>query len=799
MSNTQKDVFISYHMDSSTDIVEKISAALDGVGISNWYAKQDIAGGYAGVIIDAIMECKVFLLILNQYSSVSAHCLNEINAVFDRLSRRENVVILPFRIDKCELSKDAYYYLGRIRMFDGSLPPEMERVAELVDRISAILGRQSVLEKSVQDYVTEEAKTYRIVGNPVSKISSFVGRKEELQRIHDMLQQRPNKLFMVGMGGIGKSEIAKAYCDIYRDSYDIVLWVPFDTSLLKTVNNDFLFAIQGINRSDFPEDDDRQYFQRKLKVLKEIADKRVLIVLDNFDVLEDEDLELFSMGNYSVLFTTRYREVSGDAPEIQIQEITDKAELMELFTTEYKKSLDAASLKEVERLLELLGGHPLSIRLVASTMMSNRISPAMMCQIIQKSSAISEKKSEKAAEMIKTRLQQVFSVSALSQEETAVLKNLVLTPLGGIDVETFYEWCDFEDYDVIDGLIQKSWVVHDCVEDKVHLHPIVKDVMAEELAKDLDACDKLIESLMKATKEMSGYTFEGRRRLFECFSSACANLPATHPKNWEVRWGNAKMIMELSRYDEAREIMRKLYHETEDVTWRMNIQNVIAHGFVLTGRTTEGIEEAEKGLALIEGIALEDLSKEQRGLRKHLYTRLNEANRTLGNLDYSEKCMRMIIADGERFPEDGDTGNLGWYYLHLARVLAQKKQQKDFLESQQLLEQSMAIFTELNMPAATGYVHMVFGMLRMYEGRYKEALAENAAAAEIIEKTMGSQHADNGKMKLFEANIYRASGDEETALKCYRQAEEMLLQRGNQILAQKVREVMESGQIGYTN
>ena len=128
MSRLEKEVFISYHMDSSTDIVEKISAALEGAVISSWYAKRDIAGGYAGAIIDAIAECKVFLLILNQYSSISAHCLNEINTVFDRLSKHENVVILPFKIDKCELSKDAYYYLGRIRMFDGSLPPEMESV-----------------------------------------------------------------------------------------------------------------------------------------------------------------------------------------------------------------------------------------------------------------------------------------------------------------------------------------------------------------------------------------------------------------------------------------------------------------------------------------------------------------------------------------------------------------------------------------------------------------------------------------------------------------------------------------------
>lgn len=798
MEQKSKEVFISYHMNSSTDIVEKISAALEGAGISSWYAKRDIDGGYAGAIIDAIQECKVFLLVLNQYSSVSAHCLNEINAVFDRFSKRENVAILPFKIDKCELSKDAYYYLGRIRMFDGSLPPEMERVAELVDRISVILGRQSTVEKTVQDNNTREIKTYSIAGNSVSKSNSFVGRKEELELIHSKLSQHPNKLLMVGMGGIGKSEISKAYCDIYREDYDAVMWVSFDTSLQKTISNDFSFPIKGIDRSDYPDCDDRAYFMEKLKVLKEIADRRVLIVLDNFDVADDEDMDLFCSGNYSILFTTRYHQISDNVPEVEIKEITDENDLMALFSAEYCKTLNEAAQKEVKALIQQIGGHPLSIRLAASAMKSSRISPETMRKIVGKNADVRDKSAEKAAETIKARLKQVFSVSALSEQETAVLKNLVLMPLNGIDVKTFYDWCDFDDYDVIDGLIQKSWVVHNSAEDKVNLHPIVKDLMKDELKKDLSVCNRLVESLMEALDRFEYCTLEEKYVVIECFASASADIPDAHPRVWDVKWGMSKSVKHMSRYDESRELMRALAIETEDRTKLMYIYNEIAHGYVLTGRPAEGIEEAEKGIALIEGIPLEELSYKQRQIRKNLYTRLNEANRTLGNLEYSEKCMRMIIEDSEKFPEE-NTASSGWYYMHLARVLAQKKQPEDFKESQQLLEKSKAVFEKYGNESAVGYTHMVWGMLRMYEGRYEEALAENALATRIIGETIGNHHADMGKLKLFEANIYRSMGDEDTALRCYRQSEEMLIQRNNPLLAQKVHEVMESGKIGYTN
>ena len=799
MSRLEKEVFISYHMDSSTDIVEKISAALEGAGISSWYAKRDIAGGYAGAIIDAIAECKVFLLILNQYSSISAHCLNEINTVFDRLSKHENVVILPFKVDKCELSKDAYYYLGRIRMFDGSLPPEMERVKELVDRISTILGREAVLEANIQDTVTKVEKCYRIVGTKISKNSSFIGRKKELQEIHEKLQDNPNKLFLVGMGGIGKSELTKSYCDIYRDCYDIMLWVSFDTSLKKTIVNDFAFPIHGMERGDYPDDDENTYFLRKLRVLNEITDKRVLIILDNFDVFEDEDLDRFCKGNYSVLFTTRYREVCNDIPEMEIKEITDENELMEIFQTEYKKNLDDMALEQVKVLLNTLNGHPLSIRLVASAMKSNRISPEKMIALLNDGSEELKKKNAKAVDMIFGRLKQVFSMSSLSEEEKNILKNLVLMPLRGIDVEIFYELCGFDNYELIDGLIQKSWIVHDSANDAVHLHPLIADVMAEELDKDASCCDTLLCSLGEEIKALSGKSFDIKRRYFECYASASKKLSNSHPKKWDVMWGYAKMIFELSWYDEAMGIIKELLEETDDLTNQLTMINKISHGYCLSGRSKEGIEEAEKGIKLVENIPLENLTNEQREQRWNLYTRLNEANRNLKNYDLAENYMRRVVDEAGRFPDFSVRESVGWWYMHLARVLSYKGNKKDWKESEEVFEHCLQIFERVKNRMAQGYTYMFYGQLRMYEGKFEEAFQMNQMALEMMQPSLGEQHVDIGKLKLFEANIWRAKGEEENARACYLKAIDMLYQRKNPMLAERVRKVMESGEVGYTN
>lgn len=799
MMNDTKEVFISYHMDSSTDIVEKISAALEGVGISSWYAKQDIAGGYAGAIVDAISDCKVFLLILNQYSSMSAHCLNEISIVFDRLSKRENVVILPFKIDKCELSKDAYYYLGRMRMFDGSLPPEMERVGELVDRITAILGKNSCVEGSVVDSEAKTSRSYRIVGSTISKSSNFIGRKKELEEIHQRLSDHPNKLFLVGMGGIGKSEIAKAYCDTYRSSYDVILWVSYDTSLEKTLVNDFAFPIQGIERADYSNEDDHAYFLRKLKILKEITDQKVLLIVDNFDVFEDPDLEEFCRGAYTVLFTTRYHEVCNDVPEIEIHEITDEAELLELFQTEYKKELDAGALAQVKELLAVLNGHPLSIRLVASAMKSNRISPEKMLAMLKDSSEELKQKKTKAMDMIFDRLKQVFAVASLSKEEQDILKNLVLTPLSGIDVETFYEWGGFEDYDLIDELIRKSWVVHDYASDEVHLHPLITDVMTEELKKDMDCCNTFLDSIKEGTRVMSRFPYVMRKKYFACLRSASQKLPDSHPGRWAILWGYGKMVFEYVGYDSGMDIMRELIAQTDDLTSLLMAYNVISHGYVLTGRSEESMEEAQRGLKLIEGIPLDHLTPEQRAERRGLVTRLAEVHRNLGTYEIAEDIMRSLIDETKQFPDDATHTDLGWSYLHLARILSYKNTEADWRESEAFFEEGLRIFKKARNTVSEGYIYMFYGQLRMFEGKFEEAFRMQKLAVELIGPGIGEQHVGMAKLQMFEANIWRAKGDEEQAIKCYTKAIQMMYQRNNAMLAEKIQEILDSGNVGYTN
>ena len=136
------DVFISYESDTALNLVEEIICpAIEAAGLKCWYAKRNAGPGiYGGNIKRAIGECRVFLLILNQASLHSTHIKSETALAFRRLDNNENITLLPFRIDDCNIrdDDDMDYYLICQQIIDGC-PPDEQHIQNLIDIISKIM------------------------------------------------------------------------------------------------------------------------------------------------------------------------------------------------------------------------------------------------------------------------------------------------------------------------------------------------------------------------------------------------------------------------------------------------------------------------------------------------------------------------------------------------------------------------------------------------------------------------------------------------------------------------------------
>jgi len=132
------DVFISYSSKDKT-VADATCAYLESRGIRCWIAPRDVLPGsnYPRSIVEGINGSRVMVLIFSSHSNTSPHVVRELTHAVSR-----GVIILPFRIEDIQPSKDMEYLIGVPHWLDAMTPPLERHLAQLADTVTILL-RQS--------------------------------------------------------------------------------------------------------------------------------------------------------------------------------------------------------------------------------------------------------------------------------------------------------------------------------------------------------------------------------------------------------------------------------------------------------------------------------------------------------------------------------------------------------------------------------------------------------------------------------------------------------------------------------
>ncbi len=783
------DVFISHHTTSCLPVVEAIANKFESHGVRCWYAPRNTTGPYALSITNAIDSCRIFLLILNHQSSESFDVKNEINLACERIRHGEDILILPFRIAGDEISADVKYYIGRMHWIDAVTPPMEKRMNELLERVLLHLDRKASVElrddgETVGTYggsqtpgtAAEAARTeqsYRITAARMYPNSRFAGRQKEIADIHESLSGPRNKIFLLGMGGMGKSEIAKKYCDDYSDDYDIIKWVTFSDTLQETIASDQLFDIEGLQKADFPGDDERAYFQRKMHLIRS-AGRRVLFVIDNFDVDGDADLDDFCAGEYSVIFTTRIRQTTESIPQVEIRPM-EESELLTVFLGDAGYSGANATDADTDCILEIIRHlqlHTYGVRIAASVMKKQRMKPQEMLSLLRQDASVSGKRNVKKAESeILERIQKLFDLSSLNEEAVYILKNLYFMPLGGVPVELFADWCELDGYDGIDALIDRSWVVHEVSTDTIHLHPLISEMMAGPATEDSACCETMLKNMGETSDKGKYLSFGEKQTFLACEMSLYEKLPEQSEHKRKALFLTADRLSDMSYYRECADLWKKeLYAQDLDETDRAYLYFKISHVLIGMERADEALEIAMEGWEHVRDLPLDQIPMKLGYYRWEIYTRLIEANRILGNYDLSIQLARDGLPEAGRFYIETPEMVMGWARFHLASSLYRRNAPGDDEEALSVLEEAIELFRRISNAWSQSYCYEIMSQIQTREGHYTEALENNKRAYEILFPLTGDTHTNIGDNLLWRGDVYRAMGDEANAEECYRRA-----------------------------
>lgn len=164
-------------------------------------------------------------------------------------------------------------------------------------------------------------------------------------------------MILHGIGGGGKSQVARQYLRSYQNDYHALFWVDFRSQM--GVDQAFLEAAESIS-----EVSGRDIKPDGVKSWLEKSHSRWLLILDNVDDSEIaanlESQYLPTRGNGEIIITTRNRELSGIGYELNVPSLDQKNAAELLLRTIGQERPEALS-QEALKISQMLGGHPLAI------------------------------------------------------------------------------------------------------------------------------------------------------------------------------------------------------------------------------------------------------------------------------------------------------------------------------------------------------------------------------------------------------------------------------------------------------
>ena len=225
---------------------------------------------------------------------------------------------------------------GLIDLKAASLDPALETQRnKLIHDWKQALQQVADLEDSL------EGVTY----NVCSSIPSFVGREKELLDMHQKLtEDNENQLAIVvyGLGGVGKSELARQYCQQYGTSYYMgnVIWINAENK--NSLSGDFKNVAERIKLITTDAAGKPLSIKTIIsKVYRFFNNRPVLFVFDNVENQSEvsDFLEKHESNNASVIITTQYTEWSERFVKLETDVLSKDAASKLIHNSVTKKSI----------------------------------------------------------------------------------------------------------------------------------------------------------------------------------------------------------------------------------------------------------------------------------------------------------------------------------------------------------------------------------------------------------------------------------------------------------------------------
>jgi len=653
---------------------------------------------------------------------------------------------------------------------------------EVKDAFEKLLTKLESMElKMSQSLHTGSEVPMQLTDNP-PVTSGFIGREKELGRIRKSLRENHTATIVNGIGGIGKTEVAKEYYWNEKNNgeyYEHYGWLNYDGSLASAFIDQLKLGLV------FDKTEDMEQRFSKVRSIIDKIESNVLLVIDNYDVdltveeiIKEINVIRSFNKNVDILLTSRVEIKS--LKKIPLGFFNEE-ELLDLFEQHYGELDDVENVKEIIR---LAGNHTLTVELIAKVgCQSFESTEAILSALIGEgfnlddvfNCTVDTEWHDETPKKMYEHLLKVFDISGLSEDECDVLMNLSVLPTI-TDPKFVMKWLDLKGADLIHSLRNKGWVYFD-KNDKsngrvVVMHPVFQDTIRHRFEPDVGKCDDLIQSIIDEMKAVGISRNHEKRYLVKYLGSIIKKLDDGGSRISYLCNELALIYKDLGDYPKALEfqersleIRGKIYEPGHsDIGTSCNNMAVI---YQALGDYTNALEYQERSLEIRENAYEPDhpvIATSSNNMAV-IYKALGDYPKAL---EYQERSLE--IRENAYEPDHPDIAtscnNMSTIYQALG----------DYPKALEYQERSLEIRENAYEPDHPDIATSCNNMAVIYKalGDYPKALEYQERSLEIMENICGPYHPDIATSSNNMAVIYKALGDYPKALEFHERSLEIM-------------------------
>jgi tetratricopeptide (TPR) repeat protein len=582
-----------------------------------------------------------------------------------------------------------------------------------------------------------------------------LGRDKELQQLHNILLSQPDRVMVVaitGMGGIGKTELAKQYVHRHHEDYTGgIWWLRSQGRVEQGLNYGQRMQLPGVpDTFQVNEDSVHWYYDRWLD---EIPEGKRLLIFDNVVDYEEIESLLPQDSRFSVLLTTRVK-LNQPVQRLELETLK-RASAFSLLRKIVND--DARISKEVESakaLCDWVGLLPLGVELIGRHLASrpflelNKLLKRLDTQKLQTQALNQVPPSEMP---YKCNLESAFELSWQLLDDAAkqmggLLSLFAPTVIAPEWVETsLSNWHEEEQESAISDLMQCSLMTLEG--GQYLLHNLIREFFLAKLESELSQFKKSF--ITRVVHALNIFFSESRNyknwilcnHLYPHVRASCVLIREQRLVSLEVMSLLSKLAhysFELAQYEESRLIYWHLYflYKTDSKNEEKRIiecLNSLVEIFEAQGR----YYKAERFANIVIQRIQKSSNQHPLGLARSLYN-LGMIYEGQGCYHQSEKCLSQAQAiQAQELGLEGLDVARTTHYIGKLKYLRNQydKAEIDLVEALNIRRKLLGI----NDPDVAVTMD-VLASVYIEQGRYDEAEEQLQKVLEIRKSTNGIEH-----------------------------------------------------------